>query len=178
MLGLPGESHEDMLATARCDITPQDTGSSLHDKLMQLGAEALMQCLPDLLAGTLPAVQQPEAGACYAPKLSKQEAELDWTESAQQLERKVRAFNAWPVAFTGYQRKGSQESLRVWQAEVIAQAHAHTPGTVLRGDRQGIDVACGSDVLRLLQVQPAGKRVMQAAEFNNSHDLAGQVLHS
>ena len=166
----------DMLLRRECAIRDDDTGSSLHDRLMQLGADALLECLPDLLAGNIQPQKQDEALACYAHKLSKQEAELDWTQSAVQLERCVRAYNAWPVAFTHYRKKGKAETLRVWRAQVVQQQTDAAPGKVLACNKHGIDVACGEGVLRLQQVQPAGKRQMPAADFANAHDITGQVL--
>ena len=165
-----------MLMQRECPIRDNDTGSSLHDRLMQMGADTLLACLPELFAGTLRPQQQDETQACYACKLSKQEAALDWTQDAVQLERCVRAYNAWPVAFTGYRNKGRVESLRVWQAQVVDQQAAAAPGTVLACNKHGIDVACGDRVLRLLQVQPPGKRRMPASDFANAHDLTGQLL--
>jgi methionyl-tRNA formyltransferase len=165
-----------MLARATCVIEDNDTGSSLHDRLMQLGAETLTNCLPALLKGELVAEPQDNKLATYAAKLSKQEAEIDWTLDAIELERCVRAYNAWPVAYTKWQRKGKLETLRIWQAEVIDSACTAVPGTVLHSSNQGIDVATGKGVLRLLQVQPAGSRVMPAADFVNAHHLDGAVL--
>ncbi len=166
----------DMLLRRECAIRDDDTGSSLHDRLMQLGADALLECLPDLLTGNIQPQKQDEALACYAHKLSKQEAELDWTQSAVQLERCVRAYNAWPVAFTRYRKKGKAETLRVWRAQVVQQQTDAAPGSVLACNKHGIDVACGEGVLRLQQVQPAGKRQMPATDFANAHDITGQVL--
>ena len=166
----------DMLAVRECAIADDDTGASLHDRLMQLGADTLLDCLPELLAGRLRAQKQDDAQATYAHKLSKQEAELDWRQQAAQLQRCVRAFNAWPVAYSCYARKGRAEMLRVWQAEVIDTQPGAAPGTVIACGKHGIDVACGDGVLRLLQVQSAGKRRMSAADFANAHDLHGQIL--
>lgn len=167
-----------MLKISECDISDDDTGSTLHDKLMQLGADTLMQCLPKLTAGELSAQQQDDAQACYAGKLSKQEATLNWNNEAAYLQRCVRAYNAWPVASTSWRKTANSkaEVLRVWQAEVLDQASNATPGTVIASSKQGIDVACGEGVLRLLQVQPAGKRVMAVADFVNAYDVAGQQL--
>ncbi len=172
----------DMLVTASCEIRDDDTGSRLHDRLMQLGASTLHDALPGLIGGRITGRRQDETQACYATKLSKAEARIDWGQPAAQIERAVRAFNAWPVAYTGYRRKGGKQpegqsaTLRVWQARAEQREHDAAPGTVLAEDGDGVVVAAGSGVLRLLEIQPQGKRRMPVADFLNAASLLGQRL--
>ncbi len=153
-------------------IGPEDTGGALHDRLMAMGAEALMQALPALIDGRVEPEPQDDALATYAKKLDKAEAALDWGRSALELDRQVRAFNPWPVAQTRFRG----EPLRIWEAQPIgAVAHDH-PGQVLRAERDGIEVACKQGALRIRTLQQPGKRAMSAADFLNAHDLEGVQL--
>jgi len=147
-------------------IAADDTGGSLHDKLAALGAQTLGEGLRRTLAGeVLPATPQISAGVTYAHKLDKAEAALDWNEPAAALERKVRAFDPWPVA----EAQVAGEHLRVWHAQVREpDRHSSSPGEILAATKDGIDVACGTGVLRLLQVQRAGGRRMAVADYLNS----------
>ena len=154
-----------VLLEKRTPITPDDTGGSLHDRLSQLGAEVLGDGLARLRAGILPSPQpQPADGVTYARKLEKDEARLDWTQPARTLADKVRAFQPWPVA----EAVLAGERVRIHAATVLPVSAAAPPGTVLAANRDGIDVACGDDVLRLLQVQRDGGRPMAAADYLNA----------
>lgn len=153
-----------MLLRAACPIRPDDTAGTLHDRLAALGARALLEALDRLTAGTLEPEPQFEADATYAAKLSKHEAELDWSVDAQQLARQVRAFNPWPVAQTTL----AGQVLRIWEAHAEeSESAAAAPGTVLRAGRNGIDVVCGRGLLRLRCVQLAGGRPLSVAQLLN-----------
>jgi methionyl-tRNA formyltransferase len=147
-------------------IAPDDTGGTLHDKLAALGAEALGEGVDRLLGGmALPAQPQSADGVTYAHKLDKSEAAFDWNQPAVVIERKVRAFNPWPVA----EAPLAGEMLRVWNATVLPGTSTAAPGSVLGAGRDGIDVACADGVLRLLEVQRAGARRIAAADYANAH---------
>ena len=161
-----------VLAARTIPILPDDTGSRLHDRLAELGAALLAAELAAVEAGSLQPQIQDGRQASYARKLDKSEAQLDWTGDAEALARKVRAFNAWPVAET--RLEGRQ--LRIWDARPVIETTAAAPGTVLSADHDGIVVACGNGALRLLSLQLPGGRPVAAADFVNAHDLAGVCL--
>lgn len=153
------------LKTATVEISADETGQSLHDRLGKIGTQALLEVVDAIATGHSPqAVDQDDALAIYAHKVNKAEAEIDWSQNAKQLDRLVRAFNPSPVAYTHH----AGQSLRIWQARPEMSAIAAQPGTVVSLDDGEIRVATGGGSLVLLQVQPAGKRRMRAADFINA----------
>ncbi|HEY5791032.1 MAG TPA: methionyl-tRNA formyltransferase [Gammaproteobacteria bacterium] len=160
-----------MLACAMTPIAAADNAARLHDRLAGLGARLLVTTLAEHAAGQLRPEPQDDALATYAEKLDKREARLDWSQTAERLERQVRAFNPWPVADTVL----DGQPLRVWEALALP-GHGAPAGRVLAASRDGIDVACGSGSLRLLRVQLPGKRPVAAADLVNARALAGLVL--
>lgn len=161
-----------MLARSETPITLEDTAGSVHDRLAELGAQALLEVLPGLDAGTLKGVPQDASQATYARKLSKDEAAVDWSLSAAQIARQIQAFNPWPVAETRFHG----EPLKLLEARVLDQTDAAAPGTPLAEAREGIDIATGSGVLRVLRLQVAGRRAQSAAEFINGRSLGCEPL--
>ncbi|WP_024850247.1 methionyl-tRNA formyltransferase [Hydrogenovibrio kuenenii] len=171
----------DMLTILKTPITADDTAQTLHDRLSELGCDALMQTLPDIQNGHLKPVKQDESLVTYAEKLNKAEAEIDWQLPASLIQRKVQAFNPWPVAFTQYQGK----PLRVWQSQAISTQDAQNlpdwgtdvqPGQVLQVEKQGVDIATGEGVLRITQLQASGKKAMNAYDFAQARNLVGEVF--
>jgi len=145
-------------------IEASDTGGILHDRLAEMGARALKSCIEMLVKGELSQpVAQDDARAVYAQKLSKAEAELDWNQAAGVLERRVRAFNPWPVAWC---ELGGQR-LRIWQAEVVDNVADCKPGQVI-ADRHSLIVGTAEKSLKILELQRAGGQRMTAEQFLNA----------
>ncbi|WP_029590154.1 methionyl-tRNA formyltransferase [Franconibacter pulveris] len=154
----------DMLYKLACPITAQDTSASLYDKLAQLGPQGLLETLAQLAEGRAQPQVQDDALVTYAEKLSKEEAKLDWSLSAAQLERCIRAFNPWPMSYFLI----DEQPVKVWQASVIPASGTNTPGTIIEANKQGIQVATAEGVLNLEILQPAGKKAMSAQDLLNS----------
>jgi len=153
-------------------IDPRETGGSLHDRLAELGARALVEALPGIAEGSRAPDAQDDALATYAHKLSKDEATIDWSAPADAIERQVRAFDPWPVAQTTLEGA----TLRIWSAEAESEDMAGdsaAPGTVVGADRTGIRVATGAGRLCVTRLQPAGKKPMSAADYLNARHLDG-----
>jgi methionyl-tRNA formyltransferase len=150
-----------MLKTATCEIASNETSETLSHKLSTLGGDALLATLTEL--NTIKAQIQNNDLACYAKKIEKSEAEINWDLSAIEIDRLVRAFNPWPIAFT----YGHNEIIRIWQTQPLAHENA-APGTIISADKHGIDVATGNGVLRLLQMQLPGSRCLSVADILNS----------
>ena len=154
------------------NVDVNETGGSLHDRLAGLGATALLDCVKRLNLGERPlSTPQPDSGVTYARKLDKAEARLNWLDPAKKLERRIRAFDPWPVTWCLI----DQERTRIWKSCVVEQKHASEPGTVLAIGKQGIDIATGESVLRILELQRPGKRRMSAADYLNAKTPAGKL---
>jgi methionyl-tRNA formyltransferase len=155
----------DMLATARCPIGPETTAAVLHDQLADLGAPLLLEVLEDLPGHLEQARRQDDAQACYAPKIAKSEAQIDWSRDAAELDRQIRAFNPFPGCFT----KLAGERLKVWRAQPIqGPTGPSAPGTILKADRDGILVSCGRGQLRIQRLQLPGGKPLTAEQVLNA----------
>jgi methionyl-tRNA formyltransferase len=150
----------DMLSRHACPIAVDDTAQTLHDKLAKIGADSLLATLHSLEEGGLNPVRQDDSAACYAAKLLKGEAQIDWHQDAQQIARAVRAYNPFPVC----QARLNDEVLKIWQAGVFPD-RCGKPGEILAVDKQGILVACGKGALLLTVLQRPGGKAQPVAQF-------------
>lgn len=176
-----------MLSQRRTQITADDDSQILHDRLAQMGAELLVETIPDFVAGKIQPQPQPAEGATYAAKIKKEDGRIDWNLPAQQILNRMRAFTPWPGAYSrlpanSQSPMANSQMFKVWKAEVCETFHDYPPGddfkkkflsgSIVKADKDGIFVLCGENGLRILELQPEGKRRMTAAEY-----LAGNVLN-
>ena len=148
----------DILLQRKIDIASQETGDSLHDRLAEIAPEAILESLRSLAAGNAPRIPQDQSLATYAPKLNRQAGLINWNDPAEAIERKIRAYNPWPGAFTQF----SNKKLKIFAASIVDLRGK--PGEILRRD-QKLVVAAADRALSLTEVQLEGKRRMSAAEF-------------
>ena len=161
-----------MLAECALDICDTETAASLHDRLAEAGARLLIDTLPAVLAGHITARPQPDTGACYAAKISKAEAALDFRRPAIELDRKIRAFDPFPGAVMTV----DTNAIKVWRAS--PEALAGEPGVISRVGHDGIWIGCGQGSLRVTELQVAGGRRLPVSEFLRGHPFcAGQRAH-
>ncbi|NRD71835.1 methionyl-tRNA formyltransferase [Shewanella sp. VB17] len=154
----------DMLLKTQLPIQDNDTSASLYEKLANQGPDALIEVLASLAKGDIIAEKQDESLANYADKLSREEAELDWNKSAQQLWREIRAFNPWPISHFTHQNA----SIKVREANVSQSESKAMPGTIISAGKEGIEIATGTGVLTLLNMQLPGKKSLNVCDILNS----------
>lgn len=153
----------DMLLKRSVELSPKETGDSLHDKLMHLGAELIVEALPKLEKGELIPEKQKDELSSYAKKLTKAMGQIDWSKDAVSLERWIRGLNSWPSAYTFFGGK----TLKIWEAQVAEEngAQKAEPGQVVSVSREGFTVACGQGALQILSLQLEGKKRVLTREF-------------
>ena len=151
----------DMLLTDVLDIAPDDTTATLHDRLADMGGALVVRALADAQAGQLHAVKQPETGVTYAHKIEKTDAAVDWQQSAESIVRRVRAFNPFPAASAQL----GADTIKLLRATVEATPATVAPGTILSADAHGVRIACGEGVLCVTELQRAGAKRLNAADF-------------
>lgn len=157
-----------ILAQEKTPIHHDDNSQTLHDRLGQMGADLLVKTIPGFAAGKIQPRPQPAAGASYAPKIKKQDGEIDWRQPARAIWNRVRAMTPWPGAFTHLPGPPSH-LLKIWESEI--SECAGEAGKILQADKNGVVVACGSGALQIVCLQREGGRRMSAAEFLAGHPL-------
>jgi methionyl-tRNA formyltransferase len=159
----------EIISQRRIPILPEDNSQTLHDKLAQLGAELLVQTIPDFVAGKIQPQPQPKEGATYAAKIKKEDGQIDWNEPAEKILNRLRAFTPWPGAFIFLKKESKLELLKIWRAEVAEKSGG--AGEILSADKNGIVVACGKNALRIMELQREGGRRLMAEQFLAGHPL-------
>jgi len=152
-----------MLLKSLTAIDDSDTGGSLHDRLAELGGNAIIKALELLQKSELTGEPQNDELACYASKLSKTEGHIDWATDATVIERLVRAFNPWPGTYTDL----GDQRIRIHEARALVTTSDGLPGTVIQRDREGIDIACGNGTLRITRLQLPGSRAQSVNDLIN-----------
>lgn len=154
----------DMLVKTQLNITSLMTGGDIHDALLEQGGPALLDALDQLDKGTAKPIKQDDSQANYAHKLNKAEANIDWNQSAATIAAKIRAFNPWPVCYSQL----GDDRIRIWQADFVNETSSAAPGTIIRVEKDAIDIACSQHVLRLVTIQLAGKKAMSVENVLNA----------
>lgn len=163
-----------ILGTVETDIGPQETSGELHDRLAELAVPLTLRVIDEIESGTVNPTAQEDSEATFAPRIPKAAGSIDWSQSAEQIGRHVRAMQPWPMPFTFLQRRGEQPiRLLVPEVRVVDPAPPadSTPGTVLPSPADQLHVATGDRTLGIVRIQPSGKRAMTAAEFLRGHPL-------
>ncbi len=165
-----------IVSQRRTPILPADDSATLHDRLAQLGAELLVETIPDYVAGKISPKPQPAEGASYAAKIKKEDGKIDWNEPAERILNRLRAFTPWPGIFTFLNCKTLKiwkcsVAVEVWNKENMFLKSGIKPGTILSANKNGIVVLCGKDFLHVSELQREGGRRMGAAEFLAGHAL-------
>jgi methionyl-tRNA formyltransferase len=156
----------DILATYPCAINISDTSDDLYQRLTNLAATAILDSIIKLQAHKLIPTKQNPALATYAHKIQKSDAQINWQQSATQIDRMIRAYNPWPVACTIL----GDQTIRVWRAEnAPSKQYNAAPGTIMAIDKNSIEVSTGDGVLRLLNLQLPGKKVLPIADICHAH---------
>lgn len=163
----------DILLTKEYEISPNETGESLFEKLSQLGSNVLLETLNMAKKGELKPIKQDEAKSTYAKMLSKSLGQIDWNTSAVQIERYIRGLNSWPSAYTSFRNK----TLKLWSARVIDKEFDSEPGTVVEIGKESFTVATKEGALEILEVQLEGKKRMNSGDFLRGVQIeAGETM--
>ncbi|HEY3761887.1 MAG TPA: methionyl-tRNA formyltransferase [Verrucomicrobiae bacterium] len=162
-----------VLSQRRTPVLPEDNSQTLHDRLAELGAELLVETIPDYVAGKITPQPQPADGVSYAAKIKKEDGRIDWNEPAEKILNRARAFTPWPGVFTFLKKETRPPLIKIWKIDVVQRSGK--TGEVIQADGNGIIVACGKNALRILELQLEGGRRMSAKEFLAGHTLIAET---
>lgn len=152
----------DILTQVRVPIEEEDHVGTLHDKLAEAGSTLLLETIPLLIEGGIVPKKQEESEVTYAWNIQREDEKINWNRSSREIYNQIRGLNPWPVAYAELEG----QVFKIWWAKECTEGHAQAePGTILKISHEGIDVACGKGVLRLLQVQPSGKKKMDVKDY-------------
>lgn len=151
----------DMILKAVTPIGPKETGETLHDRMAVMGGPLILETLRQIEAGTAPRIVQDDSLSCYASMLDKELGCIDWTKDAPVIERLIRGLNSWPSAYTFWNDK----TLKIWDSEVVVYSGEEPCGTVIAKDKHSFTVKCGTNALKILEVQLQGKKRMATQAF-------------
>ena len=161
-----------MIAQRSVAVELSWNAADLHDVLAPLGAGLLLESLDNIEQAMQQAQVQDESQATYAPRLTKQQAEIDWNKPVADLLREIRAFNPWPVSYTFF----DDDNVRLWSAQAAANIAGELPGVVVAHDSHGVFVSVADGVLQVTELQFAGRNRCSAAQALNARNLSGCVL--
>jgi len=165
----------DILTQQKTAITPADNAQTLHDRLAKIGADLLVRTIPSYVSGAIVPRPQPSEGVLLAPKIKKQDGQIDWTQSSRSIWNRVRGLVPWPCAYTHLRAEPRPQMLKVWEAEPTD--HSGPAGQIIEAGNSGIVVACGKGALRIVSLQRENARRLSAEQFLAGHPLApGQHL--
>ena len=161
----------DMIAKSATEIGRKDA-DQLHDELSQMGADLLMEYLPKIASGDIAPEKQDDSLSCYAPMLTKEEGRVDFSQSADRIERLVRGMGSWPGVTADFEGR----SMKIKAAEIIPETSDAEPGTILSADREGLRVACGEGILLITKLQMPGKRAMSAEDYLRGNKIEKGII--
>lgn len=161
----------DMIAKSATEIGRKDA-DQLHDELSQMGADLLMEYLPKIASGDIAPEKQDDSLSCYAPMLTKEEGRVDFSQSADRIERLVRGMGSWPGVTADFEGR----PMKIKAAETIQETPDAEPGTILSADREGLRVACGEGILLITKLQMPGKRAMSAEDYLRGNKIEKGII--
>lgn len=166
----------DIYKQTELPIDTKDTSTTLFNKAATLGSEMLLEVINKIENKTAITIKQDNSKSTYANKISKDEAKIDWSKSAKEIDQMIRAFNPWPIAYMEFHNK----NIRIWESDYISHSNSTTPpGTIINTNKNSIDVMTGSGLLRILKIQIPGSKILSSEQILNGHKdtfTIGKVL--